>query len=111
EKRFIPYIQLHEFETLLLSAPEIFFYAFPKFSNQIGRLQEMTKQYKTLEHINDKKETAPSKRIIKEIPEYADLKTTAGPLIAKQIGLKVMRKKCLHFNNWINILESLNKKD
>jgi hypothetical protein len=111
EKRFIPYIQLYEFETLLLSAPEIFSYAFPKFLKQIGRLKEMTKQFKTPEHINDKKETAPSKRIIKEIPEYADLKTTAGPLIAKQIGLKVMREKCLHFNNWIDILENLNKKN
>lgn len=29
EKRFIPYIQLHEFEALMLSAPEIFTYAFP----------------------------------------------------------------------------------
>ncbi|KPA13589.1 hypothetical protein MHK_006193 [Candidatus Magnetomorum sp. HK-1] len=110
EKRFIPYVQLHEFEALLLSAPDIFTYAFPEFTSQISRLKEMTKLFTTPEHINDKNETAPSKRIIKEIPEYADLKTTAGPLIAKHIGLKVMREKCLHFNQWVNKLERLDNK-
>ena len=108
DHRFLPYIQLYEYEALLLSDPNSFKYVFPKSTSQIESLKKMANQFQTPEHINDKNETAPSKRIIKEIPEYADLKTTAGPLIAKKIGLKVMREKCRHFDSWLCRLENLN---
>ncbi len=57
------------------------------------------------ELINDGKFTAPSKRIIKEIPEYD--KVNAGPLIVEKIGLDVLRRGCPHFNEWLTKLEDL----
>jgi hypothetical protein len=55
--------------------------------------------------INDGRETAPSKRILKEIPEYD--KATAGPIIAEKRGLPALRAKCRHFHEWLSRLEKL----
>lgn len=44
---------------------------------------------------------------LKEIPDYRNWKSTAGPNIAKAIGLNPIRKKCPHFDQWIRKLESL----
>ncbi|NLX56174.1 MAG: DUF4276 family protein [Planctomycetaceae bacterium] len=38
---------------------------------------------------------------------YEGLKPTAGPDIAKYIGLDVLRQRCPHFGDWIRRLESL----
>jgi len=109
--RFIPYIQLYEFEALLLSEPTKFNVRFigKKYETPIRNLEEIVKNFRYPELINDGEETAPSKRIIKEIPEYLKGKTkaTAGPMIAQQIGLQTIRKKCPHFDEWINELETL----
>lgn len=52
-----------------------------------------------------------SKRIIDEIPEYAGVKPAAGSVIACEIGLPKMREKCPHFDEWVTMLEGLNRKD
>ena len=57
--------------------------------------------------IDDGIETAPSKRIAAEIPAYASVKASAGPLVAERIGLQTMRAKCCHFGEWIRKLEVL----
>ena len=57
------------------------------------------------ELINDGAETAPSKRILKQIPEYD--KVTAGWTVVEQIGLATLRHKCPHFNEWLTRLEQL----
>ena len=105
--RFIPYIQLHEYEALILSEPDKFDNMFPKYEHQIETLKELVKKFKSPELINDGKETAPSKRIINEIPSYKSLKKIAGVEIAEKIGLETIRTKCPHFNEWINKLETL----
>ena len=64
---------------------------------------------KNPEEINEGQETAPSKRIIKEIPEYKGQKATIGPLVAAKIDLDVLREKCKHFNEWLTRLEKLNE--
>jgi hypothetical protein len=53
--------------------------------------------------INDGFETAPSKRILKEIPEYD--KVTAGVSVAGKIGIETLRAKCRHFSEWLAKLE------
>jgi len=105
--RFIPYIQLHEYEALILSEPDKFDNMFPKYEHQIETLKELVKKFKSPELINDGKETAPSKRIINEIPSYKSLKKIAGVEIAEKIGLETIRIKCPHFDEWINKLETL----
>jgi hypothetical protein len=105
--RFIPYIQLHEFEALLLVDPPKFDWEFIKHQEAIARLQELADRFASPELIDDGEETAPSKRIIREIPEYEGRKASAGPLIASKIGLTVLRQKCPHFHTWLERIEAL----
>lgn len=107
--RFIPYIQLHEFEALLLSDPSRFKAVFLTHDEAIARLGELASRFDSPEHIDDGSETSPSKRIIKEIREYEKQKASAGPLIASKIGLVRMRQACRHFDEWITQLESLSR--
>ncbi|OEF97733.1 DUF4276 family protein [Desulfuribacillus alkaliarsenatis] len=105
--QFIPYIQLHEFEALILTEPLKFSSYFFKKETAIDKLNRMAKTFKTPEHINNGFETAPSKRIINLIPEYRYNKKTAGPIIADEIGLAAIRNACIHFNQWLTQLESI----
>ncbi len=106
---FIPYIQLHEFEALLLADPEKFNWAFIEHERSIRQLTRLVNTFNSPELIDDDPATAPSKRIIKLIPEYAGQKSSAGPLIATKIGLPTMRAKCLHFDSWLQRIEALGK--
>lgn len=108
DHRFIPYIQLHEFETLLFSDIEKMSFYYPDQKLEIRRLVEQTKQFDNPECINDGPTTAPSKRIISELHSYDGDKASAGPEIATQIGLATIRAKCPHFNSWLMHLEALN---
>jgi Domain of unknown function (DUF4276) len=105
--RFIPYLQLHEYETLLFADPEAFGSTFENCEEAIKLLKMIAGSELSIEHINDGQETAPSKRIIKVIPEYRGRKSSAGPDIAQRIGLKKIREKCPHFDHWLSRLEQL----
>lgn len=105
--RFIPYIQLHEFEALLLSDPGKFAVHFLDDESGIDRLTELVSPYDSPELIDQGDETAPSKRIINEIPRYARQKASAGPIVARAIGLPTMRQKCPNFSEWLDKLEHL----
>ncbi len=107
--RFIPYIQLHEFEALLLVDPNKLLNQFIGREKAVANLIKIRETGKTPEHIDDGANTAPSKRIIDEIPEYTYQKAAAGPLVAKEIGLKKLRADCKHFGCWVSRLEALEK--
>ncbi|OEH85346.1 hypothetical protein BHU72_04435 [Desulfuribacillus stibiiarsenatis] len=104
---FIPYIQLHEFEALILTDPLKFDVYFFKRQEQINNLKQMTIHFPSPEHINHGVATAPSKRIINEIPAYRYSKRTAGPMIAAEIGLPMIRQHCKHFDQWLHRLERI----
>lgn len=100
-QRFIPYIQLHEFEGLLFSNVEVIDEVLKPY-HEYSRLQDLRSikdQFNTPEEINDGFETAPSKRIINLFKSYQ--KVTYGYQIAQRIGIDVIRKECPHFNEWI----------
>ena len=100
DRRFIPYIQLHEFEALLFSASNGFkMYFDEKVSNEI---QGIIDSFDNPEDINSGSETAPSKRLIRIIPDYD--KVLYGNIIALEIGLAVMLKKCPRFRTWVELL-------
>lgn len=103
--RFIPYIQLHEFESIILANLSLLIERFPDFKNGIEQLSQICQTYESPELINDGKTTAPSKRIEQLIPEYKKVATVRS--IAKEINLQVVREKCPHFDDWISKLESL----
>lgn len=107
DRRFVPYIQLHEFEAYLFSQPEEFRSQYPKAEKSIGALRAIADKYETPELIDDGQQTAPSKRITAEFPDYQDAKTVVAPQIAQAIGLGIIRLKCPHFNSWLSKLESL----
>ena len=107
DRRFIPYIQLHEFEALLLSDPAKFDVHFLNDSTGIRNLAQLVSEYGSPELIDMGAETSPSKRIIKEIPRYEKQKPLAGPRVAEAIGLPTLRAKCRHFAKWLDELESL----
>lgn len=107
DPRFIPHIQLHEFETILFVSPEAFRSFYPECAKEVVALQEIAQAHASPEEINDGPLTAPSKRIIATIPDYEGGKPTAGPQIAASIGLELIREKCQHFDAWLKILEHL----
>ena len=104
DNRFIPYIQLHEFEALILADVRKLDWEYFEHEAAIASLVTMVGDT-CPELINDGAETAPSKRILKQIPEYD--KVTAGWTVVEQIGLATLRHKCPHFNEWLTRLEQL----
>lgn len=105
--RFIPYLQLHEFEALLFADPthtETWLQLdHPELKP--GSLATMRQAYNTPEEINDSPHTAPSKRILSLCAGYD--KVADGILILKDVTLAVLRNECPHFNEWITRLERL----
>lgn len=105
--RFIPYLQLYEYETMLFADPMAFRRSFEHCEDEIQQLIVIANSEPTIEHIDDGPTTAPSKRIVAIIPEYDGRKASAGPDIAEHIGLPTIRSKCPHFDIWLTRLESL----
>ena len=105
-RNFIPYVQLHEFETLLLTKPDALMNF---FTDKLGAIENIKNEIIGMlpEEINDTPQGAPSKRIIKHLPAYEKQKTTAGVTTAEKIGLPFLRDHCPHFNEWITALESV----
>ncbi|MCB8761234.1 DUF4276 family protein [Planktothrix agardhii 1806] len=109
DSRFIPYIQLHEFEALILSEPIKLEERFPNYQSEVKKLVSLCQSFESPELINDGEQTAPSKRIIQAIPGYEGAKVSVAPLMAQKIGLENIRQKCPHFNQWIERLENLSQ--
>lgn len=105
DNRFIPYLQLHEFEALLLCDPRKFEPWFYNCLEGIANLVDMVAGFESPEHVND--EDPPSVRINRELLNYYNHKRAAGLDAAKQIGLPTLRAKCAHFAGWLAKLESL----
>ncbi|MBF0554559.1 MAG: DUF4276 family protein [Nitrospirae bacterium] len=110
DPRFIPYIQLHEFEAIILADPNSLSCQFDGYEKAIQNLIDMVeKEGGNPELINDKYDTCPSRRIISEISEYKDDKALYGVTVADKIGIQAMRDKCKHFNDWLRKLEGLDR--
>lgn len=98
--RFIPYIQLHEFEALLFSSNNGFLAYFP--SSKALKTQDIINRYPNPEDINSTPQGAPSKRLL-AIKENYD-KVIEGNLIALEVGIHEMLEKCPRFKAWIELL-------
>lgn len=103
ERRFIPYMAMHEFEALLFSDEAILAQA---LDVEIEQVTAIIAACGEPEQINNSRETAPSKRLnqLKQSGKFK--KTTEGISIAEQIGVEKMRLRCPLFNQWLNQLES-----
>ena len=105
DSRFIPFIQLHEFEAYLFSDVSKLYLFFENADSRISALKEIVEDVGSPELIDDGQHTAPSMRIVAQFPEFS--KATVGPQMAELIGLENIRSKCPHFNSWVERLEKL----
>lgn len=106
--KFIPYIQLHEFEALMFSDTNIlqdWLALYNRLPANCFSVIRSSVPSSNPELINEGQETAPSKRILSLCDSYD--KVDDGILILKEIGLAKLRKECKHFNDWLTKLEIL----
>jgi len=108
DPRFVlPYVQMHEFEALLFTDPQAFEWVEDGWSAEAKQaLEAVTGAFATPEEINNSRETAPSKRILKIFPEGTYSKTEHGPLIAESIGMQAILAKCPAFKEWVEKLQA-----
>ena len=102
ERRFYPYLQVHEFEGLLFSDPD----AFARGLGQLGiagQLRAVRNAFPTPEDINDNPASAPSKRVMGIYRSYR--KVIEGTVAAQEVGVPIMRQQCPHFHEWVTRLE------
>ena len=105
DDRVFAYVQRHEFEALLFSEPGAFERSLALPTGAARILQSVRANFHTPEDINDSRETAPSKRLLKAIPGYS--KGEYGWLVAESIGLETIRQQCPRFNRWLSRLEQI----
>lgn len=98
---FLPYIQRHEFETLLFSSMDGFT-AMDMETKSLVRLESIEQEYDNPEDINGGAETAPSKRL-GHIFNYE--KTADSFIMLSAIPIDTIRAKCPRFNRWVQRLE------
>jgi hypothetical protein len=103
--KFIPFILLHEFETLAFCDYDIFEKIYDSREAKFPKLKEICDDHPNPEDINNGLKTAPSKRLIKNIKRYK--KTSDSINLTFQIGLTKIRTMCPGFNAWITTLENI----
>lgn len=107
--RFIPYIQLHEFEALLFCGIGHIVTLYPGCEKRCEQLTKDLQKIENPELINNSPNTAPSRRIIRAIEgdkktHYNYNKPKTGKFVTKKIGVDELRLKCRHFNEWVEKL-------
>ena len=105
ERRFIPYVAMHEFEALLFSEPQ-------KLAEQLNvsqsKIDRILSECGEPENIDDSPFTAPSKRLEDLSDRFK--KTSTGITIAKAIGLTKIRESCPIFTSWLRSVEDLRRR-
>jgi len=102
ENRFIPYIEMHEFEALLFSDVHIL----AEITEiEVTEFEKILKDFTNPEEINDDPNNAPSKRI--QALKNGYRKVAMGKAVSEAIGIQAIRRQCPHFNKWLTKLEQL----
>lgn len=104
--QFIPYLQKHEFESLLFSSGE-------GLSSYLDEkcwltIDEIRQQAKGAEEINTT--NPPSYRLIEitqKLYSYTYGKTTDGSILALEVGLPTILKECPRFAAWVERIGKL----
>ncbi|MCH9852511.1 MAG: DUF4276 family protein [Alphaproteobacteria bacterium] len=95
-KKFIPYLQKHEFEALVFSD-------IARIQDNLGENSQLQKIRQQPEEINHNE--PPSKLLMRIFPDYN--KTSDGITILKATSWNTIRQECPRFNEWITKLETL----
>jgi hypothetical protein len=110
-RKFIPYIQKYEFETLLFSDPSYYADYFDTTQAELDMKTIINSCGGEIEEINNSKETAPSKRMVNFFDKYDEDfdKVFHGYSIIEEIGLQKVLEKAPRFRDWSEKIESLTK--
>lgn len=101
KERFFPYIQRHEFETILYSRPESWESLLS--AKQMDSLKAICSQYASPEDINGGERTSPSHRLA-EIFNYD--KVTDSLRVLSRIDIDTIRRCCPRFDKWVGTLDT-----
>ncbi len=102
--RFLPYIQLHEFETLVLCGYQYLAAYYPDCKGLEEKLKKEFISQENPEFIDGGATTAPSKRILKLLESTYKKKYNKpfmGAYVTAQVGIERLRELCFHFNQWV----------
>jgi len=106
DPRFIPYLQRHEVEALVLASLDGLAELLDA-SEDLRGLESLRAEIgeQAPEDVDDGPETAPSKRLTNHIPSYR--KTVHGPRAMEAAGLQAVRARSPRFDQWVCKLERL----
>lgn len=102
KSRFIPYIEMHEFESLLFSDADILA---KEIGINVSYIKKILAGYNNPEEINDDPAKSPANQLKALNKGYR--KIANGKTISEAIGIPTIRDQCTHFNNWLTKLEHL----
>lgn len=111
--RFIPYIQLHEFETLVLCNVKKLIALYPRAGKQLKAMDDNWRDEfnELVEYVNTSVNKAPSKRIISALNgKYKYNKVKSGTDVTADIGIDELCSTCPHFSIWIDQLKGVNRR-
>jgi hypothetical protein len=99
DPRFLPFVMLHEFETLVFASALGRSTVLDSPALAAGLQAEAAAFGNDVELINDSPTTAPSKRIQRIWPEYS--KSTDGVAATAEVGVPALEGPCPHFAAWL----------
>lgn len=105
EPRFEPYIQMHEFEALVLAALDGLKPLYSQHAPAIEALQVECERVGNCEAINDGPDRHPAQRIANAVPGFLERKAQDGPIALLAVDLETIRRGCPRFNAWLHRLE------
>jgi hypothetical protein len=98
---FIPYLQLHEFESLVFAANDIAADVLTGLQDR-QLFRRMAEEFTSPEEINDRPDQAPSCRILRACPDYQ--KRMHGSEITIRAGIEPLLERCPHFAAWVRAI-------
>jgi hypothetical protein len=100
---FHPYIQVHEFEALVLTRPSALEAYYPEHALGIDQLGRECAPFRSPEDINETKATSPSHRILARVPNYRKID---GFRHLQDIGIAELKTHCPRFKRWVEQCEN-----
>lgn len=104
---FIPYVQRHEVEALVLACLDDLQSVLLDSKADLEGLAALSAEIGDTppEDINDGEQTAPSKRLIRHLPGYDKLIYSGYAL--EKVPLSELAERCPHFGRWLGQLEAI----
>jgi len=108
-KRFLPYIQAHEFEALLFSDIDGITSVNKNWEKASKELKLIKSNAPSPEYINDKPETKPAAHLERLLSSPSYRKLRHGSISMKNVGLSAMERDCKFFAAWLENIRSLSE--